>query len=88
MDAEGEMTVANEHLGTSVARCIAEFAPLEHDELVTVLHACSYELARRADQSPRSVAEALFVAMPDDPLWREQVLPVVSAYVEGELDLG
>lgn len=77
----------NDHLGTSVARCIAEFAPLDHDELVTVLHACSYELARRADQSPRSVAEALFVAMPEDPLWREHVLPVVSAYVAGELDL-
>ena len=78
--------MANEHLGTSVARCIAEFAPLEHDELITVLHACSYELARRADQTPRSVAEALFVAMPNDPLWREHVLPVVSAYVEGELE--
>lgn len=81
-----EITLATDHLGTSVARCIAEFAPLEHDELVTVLHACSYELARRADQSPRSVAEALFVAMPDDSLWHEHVLPVVSAYVEGELE--
>ena len=81
-----EIRLASEHLGTSVARCITEFAPLEHDELITVLHACSYELARRADQTPRSVAEALFVAMPDDPLWREHVLPVVSAYVEGELE--
>ncbi len=72
-------------MGTSVAQCIAEFAPLEHDELVTILHACTYELARRSEETPRSVAEALFVAMPDDELWRDHVLPVVSAYVEEEL---
>jgi hypothetical protein len=73
-------------MGTSVAQCIAEFAPLEHDELVTILHACTYELARRSEETPRSVAEALFVAMPDDELWRDHVLPVVSAYVEEELE--
>jgi hypothetical protein len=73
-------------MGTSVAQCIAEFAPLEHDEVVTILHACTYELARRSEQTPRSVAEALFVAMPDDGLWRDHVLPVVSAYVEEELE--
>lgn len=79
------MELSDEHLGTSVAQCIAEFAPLDHDELVTILHACAYELARRSGQTPRSVAEALFVAMPDDELWRDHVLPVVSAYVETEL---
>lgn len=77
--------MSDEHMGTSVAQCIAEFAPLEHDELVTILHACTYELARRSEETPRSVAEALFVAMPDDELWRDHVLPVVSAYVEEEL---
>jgi len=80
------MDLSDEHLGTSVAQCIAEFAPLEHDELVTILHACAYELARRSDQTPRSVAEALFVAMPDDGLWRDHVLAVVTAYVEAELE--
>ena len=35
---------------------------------------------------PARLREALFVAMPNDPLWREHVLPVVSAYVEGELE--
>jgi hypothetical protein len=78
--------LSDEHMGTSVAQCIAEFAPLEHDEVVTILHACTYELARRSEQTPRSVAEALFVAMPDDGLWRDHVLPVVSAYVEEELE--
>lgn len=78
--------MSDEHMGTSVAQCIAEFAPLEHDEVVTILHACAYELARRSEQTPRSVAEALFVAMPDDGLWRDYVLPVVSAYVEEELE--
>ena len=78
--------MSDEHMGTSVAQCISEFAPLEHDELVTILHACTYELARRSEETPRSVAEALFVAMPDDELWRDHVLPVVSAYVEEELE--
>ena len=70
-----------EELGKTVAECMRRFAPLSQDELVSVLHASSYELARRAGQTPRTVAEALFASMPTGGDWREDVLPAVADYI-------
>ncbi|MFQ5426977.1 MAG: hypothetical protein ACE5EV_07845, partial [Gaiellales bacterium] len=73
--------MVNRHeLGRTVAECKRRFASLSQDELVCVLHASSYELARRADQTPRTVAEALFASMPSDDDWWRDVLPVVIEY--------
>jgi hypothetical protein len=76
--------VDRDEMGRAVAECIRRFAPLSQDELVSVLHASSFELARRVGQTPRTVADALFASMPADEVWRDEVLPIVSEFAEGD----
>jgi hypothetical protein len=75
--------VDREEMGKAVAECIRRFAPLSQDELVSVLHASSFELARRVGQTPRTIADALFTSLPPDEVWRDEVLPIVTDFAAG-----
>jgi hypothetical protein len=74
--------VDGEQMGRAVAGEMRDLAVLTIEEVTTVLHASAFELARRAGQTPRTVAEALFASAPSDEQWRTEILPMVAAFAD------